>query len=268
MARRSLLKSVPRLSKRAKFVASTALLTLGLLIAFLLGPEFEQQTIAILALLAFCATLYCLWQELTGRKWMIVVILPVLFTISCGLFYFLLPSRWLVRILMLLVFSIGFYAMLLAQNIFLVSSLRSIKLLHAARTIAFLLSVVCAFALYDVLFSLHALLPVVVLGILVASFLLILPIVWNVSLTEALGSEELLHTMILTMVLAEVGTFLTFWSITSTFAAIFLAGNYYTLVGVSTHWLEHRLFKRVLWEFIWVAGILVAILFFTAKWGG
>ena len=269
MARKAFfIKSLPKFSKRSKFVLSTVILTIGLLIAYLLGPVSEAQTITILALLSFLLTLFCLREELQGIKWLIVVLLPVIFTIACGLFYFLLPARWLTRLIMLVLFAVGFYATLLAQNIFLVSSLRSIKLLHAARTIGFLLSVVSAFGLYAVLFSLHTYLPVVVGVVAIVSFALIVPIIWSVLLGDSLGKKELLFVGVLTLALTELGTFITFWPVSVTFAAIFLAGNFYTLVGVSQHWLENSLFRRVLWEFVWVAVILSVILFFTTSWGG
>lgn len=262
-------RGILRLSKRQKLVFSTSLLTAGLLIGFLLGPHMQLQSVSLLAALALVLTLYCLHGDLTGAKWIIVILLPVLFTVACTLFYFLLPARWLTRIIMLLIYSVGFYGILLAFNIFVVSSVsRSIKLLHAARTIAFLFSVVCAFAFYNVLFSLHTYLPIVLLGVLGISFLLTVPIVWSVTLSNFLEKEQLRYIGILSLALTEVSGFLTFWPISATFAAIFLAGNFYTLVGVSAHWLEQRLFKRVLWEFIWVAIIIVVILFFTGKWGG
>lgn len=256
-----------RLSKRAKFVLSTSILTFALLIAFLLGPDFEQRSIVIVAFLSLFLTLFSLSDDLSGKKWMFVILLPVLFTITSGLFYFLLPSRWLTRIIMLFIFAIGFYAILLVENIYIVSSVRSIKLLHAARTIGFLLSVVCAFGLYSILYSLHAPFLYVGVAIFVISVLLIIPIIWSVSLKDTLEKNELFHVLVLALVLSEIGMFITFWPVSTTFASIFLAGNFYTLVGVSQHWLENRLFKRVLWEFLWVAVILVVVLFFTTKWG-
>ena len=268
MSRRQFFKRIPHLSKRSNLVLSTTVLTIGLLIAFLLGPRVEIQSIGVLSLSSVLLGLYCLRNDLSGKKWLIIILLPLLFTIACGLFYYLLPARWLTRIIMLAIYAIGFYAILLAENIYIISTERSIKLLHAARTIGFLLSVVCAFGLYNVIFSLHTYLPFVVISIFIVSFLLILPTIWSMVLTDFISVRELIHTMVLTVAITEIGTLLTFWPVSVTFAAIFLAGNFYTLVGVSQYWVENRLFKRVLWEFVWVAVVLIIILFFTAKWGG
>lgn len=264
MARRGLFRVIPRLSKRSKFVLSTALLTLGLLVAFLLGPDFGYQSIGTLSVFAALFTLFSLWGDLPKRKQVFIVLLPgILFTLAGGLFYFVLPGRWATRLIMFAIFVVGFYATLLTQNIYAISVARSIKLLQAARTIGFLLAVTSAFGLYYILFSLHTYLPILIVGIFFISFLLIIGVIWSVSLKEFLGKTELLHSVILATVLTEIGVLLSFLPLSITFAAIFLAGNFYTFVGISQHWLENRLFKRVLWEFILVDAILFAILFFT-----
>ena len=269
MAKRGLLRSIPRLSKRSKFVLSTVVLSIGMLIAFLSGPGFGHQAVGILAFFAAVFTLFSLWGDLPKRKQVIIVLLPgIFFTIAAGFFYFVLPGRWVTRFIMLTIFAFGFYATLLVQNIYTISVARTIKLLQAARTIGFLIAVASAFSLYYILYSFHTYLPLVALGIFALSFLLIISVIWSVSLKDFVGRNELLHTCILSLVLTEIGTVLTFWPVSVTFAAIFLAGNFYTFVGLLQHWMENRLFKRVLWEFIWVASVLFVILFFTAKWGG
>jgi len=262
-------KFLPKLSKRSKFVFGTLFLTLGLLVSFLLGADSGNQSVALVALLSIAVTFFSLGDDLPKRKQIIIVFLPgVLFTLACGLFYFVLPARWATRLAMLAIFAGGFYATLLAQNIYTISVARSIKLLSAARTIGFLLSVLSAFGLYYILFSLHAYLPFVTLGLFIISFLLIIPVIWSVNLGEFVGKTEIVQAGVLALVISEIGTFLSFWPVSVAFAAIFLAGNFYTFVGLLQHWLEHSLFKRVLWEFIWGAIILFVILFFTTKWGG
>lgn len=262
-------KFLPKLSKRSKFVLGTLFLTIGLLVAFLLGADSGNQSVALIALLSAIVTFFSLGEDLPKRKQVIIVFLPgVLFTLACGLFYFVLPARWATRLIMLAIFAGGFYATLLAQNIYTISVARSIKLLSAARTIGFLLSVLSAFGLYYILFSLHTYLPLTALGIFTISFLLIIPVIWSVNLGDFVGKTEIIQAGVLALVLSQIGIFLTFWPVSIVFAAIFLAGNFYTFVGLLQHWLEHRLFKRIFWEFIWGAIILFAILFFTTKWGG
>lgn len=269
MIRRRLLKLKLRFSKRVKFVISTAVLTFGLLITYLAGPSYTNHSLVALIVLSSLCTVFSLWVDLPRRKQVIIILLPiVLFTAACFLFYFVLPARWATRIIMLLVFALGFYALLLVQNIYSISVSRTIKLLQAARTIGFLLAVTSAFGLYYTLYSLHTYIPLLAAGIFSISFMLILSVIWGVSYKEFVGKMELLHTFILTLVITQIGVLLTFWPVTVTFAAIFLAGFFYTFVGLSQHWLEHRLFKRVLWEYIWVAVVLVLVLFFTTRWGG
>jgi hypothetical protein len=280
MAKRKLFRPLLHLSKRSQFVITTLFLTFFLLFIFLFGPNFKEQSIITIILgivsivvITSLSTLLCLRENLTRGNWIIIILLPVLFTLSCGLFYFILPARWLTRFIILLVFAIGFYAILLAENIYVVSSLRSIKLLHAARTIGFLLSVVTSFGLYYVLFSLQTYMPIIIVSIFVITFLLVLPIIWSVTLKESLRKEDIIHSFVLTLVLTEIGTFINFWpvfssSVSFVIAMSFLSGSFYTLVGLSQHWLENKLFKQAMWEYLWVIVILFFVLFFLARWNG
>ena len=61
--------------------------------------------------------------------------LPTLFTAAVGLFYFLLPVRWLTRLPVVILYSIGIYALLLTENIYNVAAERTIALFRAAHSL-------------------------------------------------------------------------------------------------------------------------------------
>lgn len=265
--------SVPRFpqlafSKRTRFVISSLVLTAGLTCVFVIGPQWGRSLTFLLAGLSALLTTFSLRDELTSiYKWIVLVILPSMFILGIGLFYFLLPDRWLTRLIFLAFFAVCEYALLLTENIYVVSAIRNIKLLHAAHTIGFLLSVICAFGLYHVIYAFHFPFFVVAPMVFLTTGLLGLPILWSIKLTDKGEKEDLLYVGVLALLIAQIGTIITFWPITATFSAIFLAGNFYTFLGLIQNWLEERLFQRVLWEYIWVAGILFVILFVTTKWG-
>lgn len=260
---------------------STFLLAVGLLVTFLFAPKPENQPkifftyLAIVAISCLLLCLYSLWEEIKQQKKTIPIVLlpPLLFTLSVGLFYYALPPRWLSRIAMLIIFTSGFYATLLVQNIYAISVARSIKLLQAAKTIGFLLSVITALGYYYVIFSSHLPLPLVTIFIFIISLFLITPVIWSISLKDSLEKTELQHIFVLSLVLTEIGTFITFWPVFDFplflfIASSFLAICFYSFVGLSQHWLENRLFGRVLREFIAVVIIVFVVLFFVARWGG
>lgn len=261
---RGAIKILTSLSKREKLIFSVIVLSLGLFIAeHLLGKSgiFTVFTIAILTdLLLFLS----LSSDLKENTFLQIFILPFFFSLSFGLFYFLVPGRYLTRIFTTSLYAVGLYSLFLSENIFTVSSIRTIALLASARTVSFVITLISYFFLSNVLFSLHIqLIPFSIL-LFLFSFPLVVYSIWTYTLEKKLF-QNIYWSLVLTFVLLEVGSMLWFWPSTPTVLAIFLTGVFYTTVGLSQVWFEKRLFKSVMWEYIWVSSIvLITLLLFTS----
>src|SRR4030042_3522557 len=125
------------MSKRRKFVVVSLLLCLGLLGIQLIGVEYRYQAIALLGVASFVLSALALGEDLQGVEWLTVLTLPTLYPISVGLFYFLLPERIVTRLLILVFFGVGIYALLLTENIFSVAAIRTIQLFKSVYAFRF-----------------------------------------------------------------------------------------------------------------------------------
>src|SRR3989344_7143368 len=81
-----------------------------------------------------------------------VFILPFLYTFSFNLFYLLIPFRLITRVITTGVFAFGLYSLFLTQNIFAVSSLRTITLMRSARIILFVITIAVCFLSMNIMF--------------------------------------------------------------------------------------------------------------------
>ena len=264
---RGVIKILTSLNKRERLIFSVIVLSLGLFIAeHLLGKSgiFTVFTIAILTdLLLFLS----LKSDLKENTFLQIFILPFFFSLSFGLFYFLVPGRYLTRIFTTSLYAIGLYSLFLSENIFTVSSIRTIALLSSARTVSFVITLVSYFFLSNVLFSLHIqLIPFLIL-LSLFSFPLVVYSIWTYTLEKNLF-QNIYWSWVLAFVLVEVGSILWFWPSTPTVLAIFLTGVFYTTVGLSQVWFEKRLFRSVMWEYIWVSGIVLITLLLFTSWTG
>lgn len=258
-----------RVSKRQKFVTATLFLALGLFVSQnIVVPETRIILVLSLSFLAALSLLIALYKDIKGTFWWPLLILPFFFTLSFGLFYFLLPARFLTRITLTTLFAIGLYALYLSHNIYAVAGIRTIQLLNAAHSVGFLLTLVIHFFLINIIFSLHVIAPLVFLLIFLVTFILIFPVLWSVNLEERVTKAVLIFTTILALVIAQLGLVLNFWPATPVVATLFLSGNFYTFVGLSQVWLERRVFKGTIWEYIGVAIIVFLVLVSQTKWGG
>src|SRR3989344_5837850 len=260
-------KTLVKLTKREKFIFSVIILSVGLFIAEHLLGKSGIYTVFTLAVFADIFLFIALYNDLKENFYWQVFILPFFFSLAFGLFFFLAPARYLTRIFTTSLYAIGLYSLYLSQNIFTVSSIRTIALLSSARTVSFVITIVSYFFLSNVLFSLHIqFIPFLIL-LFLFSFPLVVYSIWTYTLEKKLF-QNIYWSWVLAFVLVEVGSILWFWPSTPTVLAIFLTGVFYTTVGLSQVWFEKRLFRSVMWEYIWVSGIVLITLLLFTSWTG
>lgn len=262
---------IKNISKRKKFVIATAILMIGLFVGEYLSPVPRIVLVIILSILADVFLFIILSEDLAGTSWqgrIGLFILPLFCTLAFGLFYFLLPVRFLTRFLLVIFFGVAIYALYLSHNIYAVAGIRTIQLLNAARSVGFLLSVLTHFFLTNVIFSLHLVFPITFILVFVSSFLLSYPVVWGVNLDSRIQKAVVSLVLVLALVIAELSLALAFWPSSPTVAALFISGNFYTFLGLAQAWLERRLFKNTFWEYVGVAIIVFLVLVTRTKWGG
>lgn len=247
--------------KRQKFIISVVVLSL---ILFFSEQLLGRGGIYIAFLLSFLTVLFVFWvvrEDLKDNFSPQIFILPLFYSLACALFYFLVPARFLTRIGMTSLYALGLYSLLLSENIFIVSSIRTIALLSSARTVSSIVTLLSYFFMANVVFSLHLNIFITLLFVFAFSFPLIFHSIWSHTLERGFRLH-LEWIFLIAICIVETALVLWFWPTTPTIIGLFLSGLFYILVGVSQVWLDKRLFKGVMWEYIWV-GVIVFLVFVT-----
>lgn len=247
--------------KRQKFILSVLILSL---ILFSSEQLFGKRGVYVAFLVSVLTDIFIYWavrKDLKDNFSPHIFILPFFYSLACALFYFLFPARLLVRIGMTSIYAIGLYSLLLSENIFVVSSIRTIALLSSARTVSFIITILTYLFLTNVIFSLHASIFLTLLLIFILSFFLTLHSFWTHVLDNKLTSN-LLWVFLLAVCSVELALSVWFWPAIPMLIGIFLAGFFYVFIGLSQVWLDRRLFKNVMWGYVWIS-FFVIILFVT-----
>lgn len=254
--------------KRKRFIVVSLLLSLGLVGTQLVRVEHRYQAIVVLGGISYALSAWALAEDLKGIEWFTVLILPLLYPMSVGLFYFLLPERMLTRLGILGVFGVGMYALLLTENIFSVAAIRTIQLLRAAHAVGFLLTLVTAFFLFDTIWSFR--LPFYSNGALIAasSFPLFLQGLWSYRLSEQrIERRTIGYSLALALGLGQLALALSFWPVTVPVGSLFLVTMAYVGLGISQYHFAGRLFRKTLYEYLGVGIIVLITTFLVTKWG-
>lgn len=255
------------LSKRQKIILAVVILSLGL---FFSEYSLGKSGLYVSLFLSISTVILLFWsnfQDIKDNFSLQIFILPFLYSLAFALFYFLVPARLLTRIIMTSIYAIGLYSLFLCQNIFAVASIRTIALLSSARTTSFLITLVTYFFLANVIFSLHTNIFYLSGLFFIFSFLLIHQSIWTYTLEKSIKAN-FFWTFALALLLFETALIFWFWPSIPTVIALFMTGFFYMIVGLSHVWFDKRLFRGVLWEYIWVAVIVLLILIAFTSWTG
>jgi len=256
------------ISKRQQFVITTLLCAFGLLLTQIVSAEFRFVTVAGLSVITYLFCAFVLREDLAGIEWFTLLSLPTLFTAAIAVFYFLLPVRWLTRIPVVVIYAVCMYALLLTENIYNVAANRTIALLRAAHTVGFLLTLVAFFLLSQTVLSLRSNAIVNALGAGSVAFVLSFQILWSVVLAPVLDKRVLSISIVIACVIAQFAWILSFWPITITIEALFLTTCLYAVVGMGQQYLQDKLYKKTVTEFLIVTAIIFGIVILSTNWRG
>lgn len=253
--------------KRQRFVISVLILFWGLFFSDQLLGSYNFLFPFLLGLLADFFFFLSMYKDIKGNTSVQLFILPFVYTVSFGLFHYLIPARFLTRLIVGVLYSIGVYSLFLSQNIFIVASIRTIALLTGARIVSVVIALISYFFLANIIYTLRLPFYITAGLLFLTSFLLILHAVWMITLEKSVKSN-FLWVLALSVALSEIAMSLWFWPTSPTVVALFLTGIFYTIVGLSQLWHNRRLFRGVMWEYLWVSVIVFFVLILFTSWKG
>ncbi len=255
-----------RIEKRLRFVISCMIM--GGLMLFSTFFFFDKAWlfIPLLAAASYFLTYFAILEGLEKLEWGMLFLMPVVLTISFYLFYFLFPGRWLTRVPFIAFYGISFYAILLCSNIFNVGVEKNLQLYRAAFSVNFFYQIIVAYLLFNNFFSqkMSFLLNGVLAG--VVGFILASQLFWTVRLNLYVESINVRFGLLVGVILLELATVFSFVPVTSSVLALFLSASYYSLAGLIFHFLDQRLFKETIREYLIVFGFVLAITVLSISW--
>ena len=105
------------------------------------------------------------------------------------------------------------------------------------------------------------------IGIFLICVPLILQMMWSLEM-EGLNSLVIVYTLILSLLIAELGTILSFWPISKAMASLVLSTRLYITLGISAHTFKERLNRGVIWEYVGWGVLIFLVAIFATSWRG
>lgn len=245
--------------RREKFVIASALLSLGLLVVQYVPLDYRYWAVLVFGIISYLVSAWTLSDDLQRLEWITIVPFPTLYAVAVGLFYYLLPANVFSKMFILIMFGLGMYAIFLTSNIFSVAKERTIQLLHAAHAIGLLFTLLTSLLFTNTIFSLMWPFYAIALSIGIVHFPLILMSLWTIGLEKVIRSEILGLSLLITLLVMELGMALSFYPISVWNSALIIMTFLYITLGIVHNFLRGRLFSRTLTEYSLVAGFLFLV---------
>lgn len=259
-------KKILKIEKRIRFVISAILLTACLFLSTLYFFDKAIIFIPILIVVCYGLTYFAVLEGIEKIEWLTLFLIPILLTVAFYLFYFLFPARWLTRLPFLIVYAVSIYGVLLCSNIFNVGVEKNLQLYRAAFSINFFYHTFIAFLVFNLILALRQnfLINAILVGGM--SFILSLHLFWVIKLNQHLEKENLIYALFVALILAQLTIVLSFIPLNNSIFGLVLTASYYSSSGLTYSFLDQRLFKETIREYLIVLGFVFLIALLSINW--
>lgn len=255
-----------RFEKRQRLIFVTVVLSLLFTAATFFSFEWAIVVVPAIIFAVYLFTYIGLLEGITRHEKLLLFIHPIYFSVAFYLFYFFVPQRWLTRLPFITTYAISIYAIMLSQNIFNVGVNKGLQLFRAAFSVNYLFTTVSSFLAYSLIISLRLHGVFNILCVFLASFPLVLQMIWSVSPTEKLEKETVKYAALISLILGEAGLVLSFMPMNQSIFALTLTSLLYGFTGLFSTHIQGALYHHKIREYIVVFGFILIVLILTLQW--
>lgn len=255
------------ITKRQKILITSLLLAAGLFLIPVFQDLEQIYLIIAIILLSYFLSVWSIYSPFSLFDLVNLFVLPVTLTASFALFFGTFATSLDGRLALVIVYVIAMYTILLSENIFNVSTERNIPLVRAARTIGYLATLFVSFAFFTLLFGLRLNIFLFSGISFVVSSLILVQGLWQIDLKDTDLKKIGFSSVIAGLVVGEIALSFGFWPLDPPRVGLSITASVYVLLGILQHHLKDDLTRRSIFEYIFVALMVVLILFLTTTWG-
>ncbi len=259
-------KEASKIDKRLRLVISVLILGFIMLISTFFNFDKAFFFLPVFIIFTYFLSYFSLLERIKKIGWFGLFLMPELITLFFYLFYFLFPGRWLTRLPFIIFYEISIYAALLCSNIFNVGVEKNLQLYRPAFSINFFYQALVSFIFYNVLFSLKYNFFINIIGAGIVTLLLSLQLFWTIRLNKYLEKDSLIYSIFMIILMSEICLLISFVPLRIPVYALFLSATYYSVMGIICHYIDQKLFKETIREYVGVWVFVVIITLLSLSW--
>ncbi len=255
-----------RVEKRIRMLIATIVITFLMLVFSFFFFDKAIFFVPIAIVFTYFLTYFSLLEGVSGIEWFTLFLMPMVIVIAYYFFYFLFPGRWLTRIPFLFFLAVSVYANLLVSNIFNVGVEKSLQLYRAAFSVNYFYQTILLFILGNVLFSLKLPFYINTVFFFIVGSIFAIQLFWSIKLDQFIDKRILRYGLLMGWMVAQIVLMISFIPLQSTMSSLAVSAGYYIIAGVTYLYLDARLFKTTVREYVTVLVFIIGIVILSVKW--
>jgi hypothetical protein len=259
----NLVKVLTPIEKRVRFVIATVALSVILLTATFSYYDKAWFFIPVLFIATYIFTFFSILEDIERAEWLTLFIMPLGLSVVFYMFYYLIPVRWLTRVPFIAMYAVSIYAVLLTSNIFNVGVEKSIRLYKAAFSVNYFYHTILSFIAFSILFTLreNALFNGALAAVII--FPMAVQLLWTIKLQSSFEKDIWVYGTFIAILIGEFALVISFVPFKPSIAALILTTMYYAIAGLTTAYVDGRLFKNTIREYVIVLGFVLVVALLT-----
>jgi hypothetical protein len=254
------------LTKRAKIVLLTVIMTISLGLVYLLAAG-GLVAIAAWLVAAYIGVILALWDDLKMEEYVVLPLYPVLWSVAAMSWVVALQPQNYFLVGLCAVYAAVFYALVLAVNILSVVPVRTMPLVRTALTVMHVTGLLCAFLLLYVSQIRQLYMETWLLTVAGIAFLLAWPLLWASQETGKRLQLSLQWALFVSLIIVQCAAASALWP-GSFLTSLFLATIIFVVIGV-LYYEERRLLTRELQRQYAMLALMITVLYAVmTRWGG
>lgn len=263
---KGLLGEIAHIPKHIRFAVSSLACGMMMFVAVTAPFEYIYITLPALVITSYAFVWFAIYERIDRVEWIMLFVLPVLWTLEWYVFFYMVPVRWLTRLIFSLIFVIVYYILVSVENIYNVGVEKNIQLQKAAITVSTIFLVGLCYLAFQMIssFEMYWVLSSVLVALV--SWVLAIKHFWTVEpdIKFDLWQLQMAHFVSVFMLMTSAGIgFVPFAAQTT--RPVVLAGIFYLLTNVISDVRDPVIFRQKRREYIVVMIALLLIIIFTVK---
>ncbi len=263
---KSLVEDIGYIPKHIRFAISSMACGVFMFLAVTTPFQYIYISLPALVIISYIFVWFAIYERIDRVEWIMLFVLPVLWTLEWYVFFYMVPVRWLTRLLFSLIFVIVYYVLVSVENIYNVGVEKNIQLQKAAITVSTIFLVGLCYLAFQMIssFEMYWILASVFIGLI--SWVLAMKHFWTVDprIKFDVWQLRMTHFVAIFMFLTSAGmNFIPFTAQTT--RPVILAGVFYLMTNVISDVRDLVIFKQKSREYLIVMVALLLIVIFTIQ---